>query len=357
VDILRFRKFLPLAFLLLAISTHAQDKESQAYCTYVQEQAQAEAIRLRTPYVESGVTQQPIVGGIPQKFAGVKNSLSDDRKSSLVKKDADADCKLYTATTVLQKRILYAIPQMEQSALQNRILLLDAALAELNETIKENNRKLAAKDVTVQSAYMLDSAKSKLVMDKSSTTLALSEIVVPEDLDEGSLLALANEKQSLEAGKQLADNRVSKQQDWDIQFAIGARKDAFPLFAGKSTGAYGNFTFTYDLGARARTKHLATAAEAYADYKELQYNDAAQEILVLKKEILSNISAQEESLQRLKTQEKSIQEYLAPVKDVDTATAIQFRNQLFVDSLALRVEIGNAQFRLDGLKKYFAENF
>ena len=45
------------------------------------------------------------------------------------------------------------------------------------------------------------------------------------------------------------------------------------------------------------------------------------------------------------------------IKGVETDAAILFDNQLVVDELSLRVEIGTAQFRLARLKQYLADNF
>lgn len=346
-----------IIFLLVPSLVHAQDKESQAYCIYVQEQAQAEAVRLRTPASTTGITQEPIPNGTPQKFSGITNSFSDDLKSMSVTRAAAADCKLYGATVAVQQRIQFALPQLERAALQNRLSLIESALAELEKTSAENKRKVDSQNANIQSQYLLDTARSKLVMDKSSTTLALSLIYVPETLAEGSIFDLAQKKQSYEIAKQKADNQVAAKQNWDVAVAVGVRKDAFPVFAGKQTGAYGNFTITYNLGTKARNNHLANAAVAYGDYKHFQQNDALQMMAALKKQVVESISAQEETLNQLHAQDQKITEYLTPVKDVDSSAAIGFRNQLFVDSLALRVEIGNAQFRLDRLKEYLSINF
>ena len=45
------------------------------------------------------------------------------------------------------------------------------------------------------------------------------------------------------------------------------------------------------------------------------------------------------------------------IKGVDTDAANLFENQLVVDELTLRVEIGTTEFRLARLKQYVADNF
>ena len=348
--------FLKVLFVVMLFAPVAlAQNESDAYCSYVKEQAQAEAIRLRTPASQTGVTQEPIVGGIPQKFTGVTNSLSDDRKSVLVGRAAAADCGLYRTTLAVQRRITYALPAMERDALQNRLTLIQSALDELDRTSTEMKARVAVQDATVQSEYLLASARQKLVMDRTSTTLALAAIYVPE-LAQGKLMDLAAAKQGYELTKQRADNQVSNQQGWDVAIALGERQDVFPLFGSKNKGAYGNFTVTYNLGAHASAQHLEAAAKAYGTYKAVQQNDALQQIEILKKQVTESIAAREGSLAQLKEQDKLIGAHMMTVKEVDSAAAITFRNQLLADSLALRVEMGDAQFRLDALKKYLAEN-
>jgi len=342
--------------LLLAPCAFAQNKEADSYCSYVTEQAKAEAIRLRTPSSEFGVTQQPIVGGIPQKFSGATHSISDAVKSVMTTREAKADCSLYRSTLDVQTRIIYTLPALEKEALAHRLGLISSASAELEKTIAQNKARVSSGNATIQSQYLLDSARAKMEVDRSSTELSASALYIPP-LVEGRLADLAQIKQVDEVKKQRAIDKVNQQQNWNIQVAMGARKDAFPLFGGARSGAYGNLTVTYNLGSKASNKHLDAAENAWWDYKENQLSDANQEIAILKKTIEQSIAVREQEVMRLEAQDRTIEEHMTAVRDVDSSAAIGFRNQLLVDSLALRVELGDAQFRLEKLREYLAANF
>jgi hypothetical protein len=59
----------------------------------------------------------------------------------------------------------------------------------------------------------------------------------------------------------------------------------------------------------------------------------------------------------MQASENLIQVNRAKIKGVETDAALLFDNQLLVDELSLRVEIGTTQFRLARLKQYLADNF
>ena len=347
---------LALAFALIAPCAFAQNKEADSYCSYVSEQAKAQAIRLRTPSMEMGVTQQPIVGGIPQKFSGATHSVSDAVKSVMVSREATADCSLYRSTLDVQTRIFYALPALEKEALAHRLELISSAAAELEKTIEQNKARVSSGNATIQSQYLLDSARAKMETDRSTTELSASALFVPP-LAEGRLSDLAQIKQVDEVKKQRAIDKVNQQQNWNIQVAMGARADALPVFSRARQGAYGNLTFTYNLGSKASNAHLDSAENAWWDYKENELADANQQIAILKKQIEESIAVREQEVMRLESQDRTIQEHMTAVRDVDSSAAIGFRNQLLVDNLALRVELGDAQFRLEKLREYLSSNF
>src|ERR1700674_4857220 len=105
--------------LFLAGAALAQDG-GDSYCKYVQETAQADGLRLRTPAATGGMTQ-PNTGTAPQLYAGLTGSLSDYRKGKLTVEAARANCSLYKNTSAAQQAIQYAASYLEQQTLTHRI--------------------------------------------------------------------------------------------------------------------------------------------------------------------------------------------------------------------------------------------
>src|SRR5260370_33219909 len=95
---------LALGLLLLLASSSGLAQESDSYCSYVNETAQADSLRLRTPAVAGGMTQ-PNVGTAPQMYAGLTGSLSDYRKGGLTIDAARRTCQLYESTSAAAQAI------------------------------------------------------------------------------------------------------------------------------------------------------------------------------------------------------------------------------------------------------------
>jgi hypothetical protein len=137
---------------------------------------------------------------------------------------------------------------------------------------------------------------------------------------------------------------------------VGIRHDASPLFS-SPPGGYGGFNAKWNLGSWKRSGELERTASGYAEWKRQQDNDVIQSMEFLRQQIVSAIQAQERALKSMQASENLIQVNRAKIKGVETDAALLFDNQLLVDELSLRVEIGTTQFRLARLKQYLTENF
>ena len=96
---------------------------------------------------------------------------------------------------------------------------------------------------------------------------------------------------------------------------------------------------------------------SYTDWKASQFDDVAQQAIVLKKQIEETIEIQEGQLKVLTDHDTAIARDLASLDGVETSSALSFRNQLLADQVILRVDIGDTEFRLARLRQYSAENF
>lgn len=345
-----------LILLLLATPTYAQlSKDQEAYCAYTEQIAKAQQIYLRSPQIESGMTQQPISSGVPQVYTGLINSLTDDRKSILVGRAASKDCELYRSTVEAQQRIMYAIPSLEAGTLKARLQFLGSTLIKIDEMLSEGSKRMAVHETTLPNLYALQSARARTESDLAATRLTLATAYIPEMSDDrlSDLLAV---KQALEVEKFQADSRVSKVDDWNVQLKAGIHHDLSGFFTG-TPGGYGGFTIQYNFGARSRDRALSVAATHYGEYKAAQQNDVAQQAHILVQQIKESIEVQQKTLETFTAEERQIDANLTTLVGVDTSTARAFNDQLTIDRLGLEVEIRTVQFRIAQLQDYLTKNF
>src|SRR5579863_1467442 len=160
------------------VRVDASDAEEQAYCRYVVEQAKASSTLLRTPSVESGVTQ-PSTGTQPQTFAGLTGSLSDLRKAHWTDEAAKHNCSLFVASSDASNNIKYAIMTLEKDAAVNKLSAIDAGVRKLDALIAENNKMLASQNTTKLSLYALESTRLKLIEERSTLQSQMATQYLP----------------------------------------------------------------------------------------------------------------------------------------------------------------------------------
>lgn len=348
------RLLLLSATLLLALPVFAQD-EKEAYCAYIEQQAAAQKIFLRTPGVESGVSQEPISSGIPQAYAGVTNSLSGDFKARQVGRAANVDCALYRATVDAKLRVQFDMVSLQKDILQRRVDLDESAIQQIDALLNGTKPLLTEQNTTVPTIYVLEETKAKVETDIANTRLLIASFVVPS-LTATPLRELVDLKQALEVQNQKAQNEVAKEDNWDAQLVLGLHHSAASPFS-QRPGGYGGFRLTYNFGSRARDSRLEKAATSYGEYKKSQHDDAAYLALVLKKQVEDSIAVQEGSLVVLRGEEKKIATHIAELPSIDTNAILGFSNQLNLDKLMIGVEIRLAEYRLASLQDYLTKNF
>jgi hypothetical protein len=345
---------IPLVILVAVPVSGQVKKDADSFCAYIAEQAQAQKTLYRMPNLAAGVSQ-PAQAAPATTFAGVDSGLSNLRKSQLVGTVANDNCQLYRATIDAQEHISYALPSIESDTLTKRLTLIAQAIGELHGLITQNQKKVDARDATIASLYMLQSAEAKLEADRAATELTLSTMSIPA-LSEEPLNILVDAKQRLELATQQASAKVSRQDNWDVTLVAGARHNASPFFA-TAPGAYGGFDLKWNVGSWTHNRQLERAAANYAEWKMQEDNDVIRGMAILREQIEGAIAAQDQSLKAMQTSNGLIRANRDKIKNVETDAAILFDSQLVADEISLRVEIGTTQFRLDRLRQYLTDNF
>lgn len=342
------------ATLALPLHAFAQtSKDQQGYCAYTLEQAEAQRDLLRTPTGLAGFTQ-PETGLPLQLVAGASLGLSSVRKASLTMDAARKGCELYKATTSAQEQIQYALPNIERDALQNRIALIDQASKRLDELMQKTSQMVEAQNATRLMLFTLQSTKIKLEADRADTQTKITAIYVPE-LSDAPLKNLVAQKRSSEAAEQRALDKLTRQNNWDVQLSVGAHQQVNPVAQGVQP--YGEVTISYNFASHVINGHLDRAAEAHDEWKKAQEGNVVRQLDVLRDQIQSGLSVQENRLKSLQAESAEIDQNLKLVANPDTSAALDFSNQLTCAELLLNIEQGDAAFRVDRLRDYLARNY
>ena len=332
---------------------HDANKDQQAYCRYVTEQAAAQRDLLLVPNAVAGVTQ-PNTGLPMQVVWGLSGSLSNVRKSVLTMDAARKNCDLYNATSSAQQDVQYSLPSLEKQALQHRLELIQQASESLDALTASTRKMLDAQNMTRPMAFVLQTTKIKLDSDRADTQSKIVALYTPQ-LSDKPVRDLVAEKQSREVYEQKALDKLNRQNDWDVALSVGAHQQISPFV--DSRGAYGEVTISYNLASRAINKHLDQAAGAYDDWKKVQEGDVIRNADILKQQVENSVSVQDSRLKALQEEEQQIESNLQLVGSAETTAALDFRNQLTTAQLLLQIEIGDAGFRLDRLKEFLGKNF
>jgi hypothetical protein len=327
--------------------------DSQAYCKYLTEQAQAQSDLLRTPNALGAFTQ-PETGLPTQLVVGATLSVSSFKKAGITLDVARKNCGLYKASTGVQQYLQYAASDLEKDALRNRLDLIEQATKTLDDLIGKTSRMVDAQNMTRPMLWALKTNKIKLESDRADTQSKIAAIYLPP-LSEQPLKVQVADKQASDEDQQKAAAKLAHQNNWDVALAVGAHQQINPLSDGVQP--YGQVTVTYNLASRAIDRHLDRSVEAYTDWKKVQEGDVVRNVEILRAQVTGNIAAQESRLKSLQEEAAQVEKDMQLVGDVDTAAGLDFRNQLTSTKLLLGIETGDATFRLERLREFLNKNY
>lgn len=347
-------KFAIAASILVPVQAFAQNPtDQQAYCAYVLEQAQAQRDLLRTPTGIVGMTQ-PETGLPLQVVGGATLGLASVKKAGLTMDAARKECELYEATTETQQAVQYAIPSLEREALRNRLALIERAVKSLDELTEKTSKMVEAQNATRLMLFSLQTTRIKLDADLADTQSKLSVIYVPE-LSDKPLKELVAEKESSETGEQKVQDKLSRQNNWDVVLSVGVHQQVNPVAYGPQP--YGEVTVNYNFASRAINQHLDRAAQAHDEWKKVQEGDIVRSAEVLRQQLLGSVSVQESRLKSLQAEGAELERNLSLVANPETSAALDFSNQMTATKLLLEIEAGDASFRIDRLREFITKNY
>lgn len=344
---------LTLGNIAIAQTAQLPATDEGAYCTYLTEQAKAQSDLLRTPNAVGAFTQ-PDTGLPTQLVGGLTLSLSSIKKAGITLDAARKNCDLYQSSIHVQQTLQYALPALEREALTNRLALIDQAGKSLEELIANTAKMVDAKNMTRPMLWELQTSKIKLDADRADTQSKIAAIYTPS-LTSVPLKQQVQLKQSTDATEQQSQDRLTRQNNWDVALTVGVHQQINPV--ADNPQPYGEVQVTYNLGSRAIDRHLDRSVTAYTDWKKLQEADVVRGSEALRTQIVQAISAQQSRLTSLNRETEEIAKNLQIVANPDTTAAIDFHNQLTSTQILLQIESGDATFRLQRLQDFLKTNY
>lgn len=343
--------FICLLGLLLVPISQAQTKDQEDYCKYTSATADAAAIDLKAPSFVAGVTQ-PNTGTPPQTYAGITSSIGNWRKAAFTRDVAKKSCAVYSTTEDLTLKLQYTSEDLQVAALQDRMEEINQALRNLAVEKERVAKWVQAHNATLPDLYTIESAESKLKMDKLNADVAMTAIVIPIHPDT-AIKTMLGTKWEAEVANQKATSRLARADNWDLSLEAGVRQSiTIP-----GNGAYAGFEFKWNIGSKKRNRALETADRSFQEWKTNNTMDTVQEARLLQETLSDNLSTNRHQLIQLLAMDDVIITRLQAIEDVDTKEAIAFRTQLMVDKISLQVEIGNCRFRVAQLQQFLEDNF
>jgi hypothetical protein len=336
------------------VNATATPDENAAYCNYLTEQAKAQSDLLRTPNALGAFTQ-PETGLPTQLVAGGSLSLSNVKKAGLTMDVARKNCDVYKASVGVTQTLQFALAAVEREALQNRLALIDAAEKSLQDLIDQTSKRVDAQDMTRPMLWELQTSKIKLDADRADTQAKIAAIYLPASLSTEPIKAQVAAKQAGDQGEQAAQDKLARQNNWDVALTVGAHQQINPV--ANNVGPYGEVTLSYNLASRAIDRHLDNAADAYSSWKKVQEGDAVRGMEALRTQVEANITAQQNRLTTLDQEQAQVASNLQAIGQSETTAALDFRNQLTSTQLLLGIESGDATFRLERLQEFLKFNY
>jgi hypothetical protein len=361
----QLKSLVMLSSLLIVASTsgfaqsvsNSTDPGSAAHCDYVLEQSLAQRNLLRTPKAEAGITQ-PETGLAEQVVIGVSQNLADIKKAKIIMLIGRTNCAAYSADEEARKKLVYLLPATLQQVLQNRLVLIQDAISKLNQMVAENMKRVGAQNMTLPEVYPLQSAVLRLTSDRTSTLSGITSPYIPPQ-NPTPLKDLITQKRSTDHANQKNLASMQKQDNWDVALSVGMHQQlgANETPGMTTTGVYGSVNVTYNLSNSSINRHLDNSVSKYDKWQEFEFDDVAHQAGILKMQFEQIVDIQMSQLDALNKQSAEVDRNLHALEGVDTDAAMAFRNQLSADRIVLKVDIDDATFRIQMLKKLLATNF
>jgi hypothetical protein len=331
------------AFVFLLLGTlsaaaHAQssvDAEKQAYCQYVQDQADAE----RT--LDTGVEGFGRLGqsdsnpSLKQVVVGLSKSLSRHLQGVSATRAALLECELYGRTLSVDRFVKYGMPSIDRQVAIQQVVDLKDVLDILNEEIASADKRLASGNGTLSDLLTLRQQRDQVAAQYVTAKAEVASQPMPDvpRIDLKQALAQIDET-TLALQEEL--NHKQKLQAWDVSLVGGMQKPISGTPVNTSTGyqPFVSVTFTYNFNAASYGRKLDNVTHSLMTMRHQLNDELAQKVDGLQRSMAERLAVQQESLPQLLNEQNRLSDEYERLRTLASPEALRMKSQIRV-SLAM----------------------
>jgi hypothetical protein len=352
-----------LIFVLLsALNAEANaqtsaDAEKQAYCQYVEDQADAE----RT--LDTGIEGFGRLGqsdsnpSLKQVVVGVQKSLSRHLQGLSVTRAAQLECELYSRTLSVDRFVKYGMPSIDRQIAVQRATDLNNVLDILNEEIASAEKRLRTGNGTLSDLLTLrqqrDQVSAQYVAAK--TEVASGQIPDVPRVDLKQALAQIDET-TLNLQDEL--NHKQELQTWDVALVGGMQKPISGTAVNTSTGyrPFVSVTFTYNFNAVSYGHKLDNATRSLMTMRRQLNDELTQKVDELQRSMAGRLSVQKESLPELLDERNHLSDEYEKLRALDSLEALRMKSQVRVSLAMAAMKVHLARLQITLLSPSYAQD-
>lgn len=274
----------------------AAGEEQSAWCTYLKENAAADASVLRSPTL-SGSVDDDQKGSVSLSL-----SVSSLSRAALIEKQARINCRRYLAETGLQKVVFLAPQTLSAAGYRARYQAVQRRSAELEKLRKRIKSDIASGNLAADKAAGLTAMIDGLYSDAAAARSEFERRASTQDALTGPAAGYSAELLAAESDLAEVDSKLRTADAFDVSLSAGySDGDMGDGFDTVHDGVSGKVSFSMKLGAftPGRYEHERRARDARIAAIRDQEGGALWQIRTLREAHLKAISGLEESQSRI----------------------------------------------------------
>ncbi len=331
----------------------APGEEQSAWCTYLKENAAADASVLRSPTLSGSIDDEQ------KGSVSLSLSVSSLSRAALIEKQARINCRRYLAETGLQKVVFLAPQTLSAAGYRARYKAVERRTAELEKLRKRIKSDISSGHLTADKAAGLTAMIDGLYSDAAAARSEFERRASSEGALTGPAAGYSAELLAAEADLADIDSKLRTADAVDVSLSAGySDGDMGDGFDTVHDGVSGKVSFSMKLGAFApsRYEHERRAREARIAAIRDQEGGALWQIRTLREAHLKAISGLEESQSRIDRAIAETKRFIALVSNTPdpefSAPAIEARIrmvQLEADRAAVTGSLAEIRTKLTQL--------
>ncbi|AUT75715.1 hypothetical protein C2L64_46130 [Paraburkholderia hospita] len=351
-----------LVFLLLcawgtAGAQTSADAEKQAYCQYVQDQADAERA-LDTGIEGFGrLGQSDSNPELKQVVVGLSKSLSRHLQGISASRAAQLECELYGRALSVERFVKYGMPSIDRKIAVRQAADLKDVLDILDEEIAAADKRLRTGNGTLSDLLTLRQQRDQMSTQYVAAKIESTSAQVPDvpQVDLKQALAQIDET-TLDLQDEL--NHKQKLQAWDVALVGGMQKPISGTAMNTSTGyrPFVSVTFTYNFNAVSYGHKLDNATRSLMTMRRQLNDELAQKVDGLQKSMAERLNVQKESLPQLLDEQSRLSGEYERLRTLDSPEALRMKSQIRVSLAMAAMKVHLARLQITLLSQSYAQD-